>query len=280
MLQQLVVLTVALAALAGVFTIMERIWPAVPDLRARRSGRRTDVGYYFINAVITRSVSAVTMAVIVIVATGLIGRPLSVEDVRALTDRDTLVSGLPVGVQFALLIVIADFVGYWSHRLFHAEPRLWRVHAIHHSSRQLDWLAAVRVHPLNDVATNALQALPLLLVGFDFAALGGYVALLTVFAIFLHSNTPWSYGPLRYALASPVFHRWHHTTEKEGIDKNFAGLLPVWDLVFGTFYMPGDRQPMEFGVLGEPVPEGLWRQLLYPLRPGAVLVTADAPSAQ
>lgn len=79
-------------------------------------------------------------------------------------------------------------------------------------------------------------------------------------------------GPLKFVVASPVFHRWHHTTEKQGIDKNFAGLLPLWDLVFGTFYMPEGEQPLEFGVLGEEVPDGIWRQLLYPLRPGQTLV--------
>jgi len=51
-----------------------------------------------------------------------------------------------------------------------------------------------------------------------------------------------SVGPLRAVLASPRFHRWHHTSAKEGRDKNFAGLLPLWDILFGTYYMP-DLQP-------------------------------------
>jgi len=153
--------------------------------------------------------------------------------------------------------VIADFLGYWSHRLFHFDPQLWRIHSVHHLSRQVDWLAAVRVHSLNDALTTGVQAVPLLLIGFNFEAFGGYVALLTLYAIFLHSNVPWSYGPLRYVVASPVFHRWHHTTEKEGSGKNFAGLLPVWDLAFPTFYMPEGRQPMEFGIVGEAVPGGV-----------------------
>jgi sterol desaturase/sphingolipid hydroxylase (fatty acid hydroxylase superfamily) len=131
----------------------------------------------------------------------------------------------------------------------------------------------VRVHLFNDVLTSAAQALPLLLIGFDFAAFGGYLAALTLFAIFLHRNVPWSYGRFRYVVASRVFHRWHHTTEK-GIDENFAGFLQLWDLVFRTWYMPEGRWPMEFGIVGEAVPDGFWRQLLYPLRPGAVLLAA------
>lgn len=230
------------------------------------------MAYYFFNATVTKFVTAIFVGGIVLVGAWVVGRSMSGEELRALMSRETAISGLPTVVQFGLLLLIADFIGYWTHRLFHFEPRLWRIHAVHHSSRQVDWLAAARVHPFNDVLTNAAQALPLLLIGFDFAAFGGYVAALTLFAIFLHSNVPWSYGRFRYVVASPVFHRWHHTTEKEGIDKNFAGFLPLWDLVFGTWYMPEGRQPMEFGIVGEAVPEGFWRQLLYPLRPGAVLV--------
>jgi sterol desaturase/sphingolipid hydroxylase (fatty acid hydroxylase superfamily) len=65
-------------------------------------------------------------------------------------------------------------------------------------------------------------------------------------------------------VASPVFHRWHHTTEDEGRDTNFAGLFPVIDLAFGTFYMPAGRYPERFGVRGNAVPDGLWHQLMYP----------------
>jgi sterol desaturase/sphingolipid hydroxylase (fatty acid hydroxylase superfamily) len=77
-------------------------------------------------------------------------------------------------------------------------------------------------------------------------------------------------GPLRFVLASPAFHRWHHTSDEQGLDKNFAGLFPVWDLVFGTFYLPAE-QPTAFGVRDE-VPAGFLAQLAWPFRgraPGA-----------
>jgi sterol desaturase/sphingolipid hydroxylase (fatty acid hydroxylase superfamily) len=76
----------------------------------------------------------------------------------------------------------------------------------------------------------------------------------------------WTYGPLRYVFASPAFHRWHHTSEEEGLDKNFAGLFPFIDVIFGTFYMPVERQPQRFGILHNDVPEGLLGQLVYPFR--------------
>jgi sterol desaturase/sphingolipid hydroxylase (fatty acid hydroxylase superfamily) len=89
---------------------------------------------------------------------------------------------------------------------------------------------------------------------------------ISLYAILIHANLPWDYGPLRYVLASPRFHRWHHTSEAEGRDKNFAGLFPFLDLLFGSFYMPRGRVPVEFGAGDEPVPTGIWRQIAYPLR--------------
>jgi sterol desaturase/sphingolipid hydroxylase (fatty acid hydroxylase superfamily) len=70
-------------------------------------------------------------------------------------------------------------------------------------------------------------------------------------------------------IASPVFHRWHHTAEDEGLDKNFAGLFPTFDALFGTLYLPRDRQPQVFGVKNEAVPETLLAQLAYPFRRSA-----------
>ena len=96
-------------------------------------------------------------------------------------------------------------------------------------------------------------------------AVAGFAAVTTLYAIALHANLKWTYGPLRYVVASPAFHRWHHTCAEEGRDKNFAGFLPVWDLLFGTFFMPKGRQPAMFGV-AEPVPGGLLGQLVYPFR--------------
>jgi sterol desaturase/sphingolipid hydroxylase (fatty acid hydroxylase superfamily) len=63
----------------------------------------------------------------------------------------------------------------------------------------------------------------------------------------------------------PRFHRWHHTDESEARDKNFAGLLPLWDILFGTYYMPRDRRPASYGT-ATPVPTGLLGQLIFPFR--------------
>jgi sterol desaturase/sphingolipid hydroxylase (fatty acid hydroxylase superfamily) len=98
----------------------------------------------------------------------------------------------------------------------------------------------------------------------------GALPFFTAYAIFPHANVSWEFGSLRAVLASPRFHRWHHTAAEEGRDKNFAGLLPLWDILFGTYYMP-EAQPLRFGV-PEKIPANLLGQLLWPFRSGRVSV--------
>jgi len=167
-------------------------------------------------------------------------------------------------------------VGYWTHRAFHRVRRLWPFHAVHHSSARLDWLAAARVHPVNEIVSRIAVALPLVFLGFDWKVFGAAAPALTLYAILLHADVPWTFGPLRYVVASPRFHRWHHTSADEGLDKNFAGLFPVWDLLFGTFYMPV-HEPTRFGV-GDRVPTTIFGQLAFPFR-ARPPAPAPAPSA-
>jgi sterol desaturase/sphingolipid hydroxylase (fatty acid hydroxylase superfamily) len=110
--------------------------------------------------------------------------------------------------------------------------------------------------------------LPVLALGFAPVAVAGIVPVLTLMAILVHANVDWDWGPLRPVVVSPRFHRWHHTDEAEARDKNFAGLLPLWDILFGTYYMPRAQRPTRFGTL-TPVPRGLFGQLVFPFRRAA-----------
>lgn len=92
--------------------------------------------------------------------------------------------------------MLGDLIGYWTHRLFHGRM-LWRFHAVHHCSIEVDWLSSGRLHPVNDVASRAVALLLIALAGFPLTILAGYVPFLTVYAILLHANLPWTFGPLR-----------------------------------------------------------------------------------
>jgi sterol desaturase/sphingolipid hydroxylase (fatty acid hydroxylase superfamily) len=257
-------LIVGLIVLSGLFWVIERIRPALPGQRRRGVDTRVDVTYWFFTPLVTRAVTRLTVGIIFVAIAWWQG--LTLEELRHLaTTRQTWASALPLAVQVPLILLLADLLAYWTHRLFHARW-LWPFHAIHHSSTTVDWLSSVRLHPVNDVVARVVQVLPLYWMGFNAGALAAFVPFLTFYALLLHANVNWSYGPLRYIVASPRFHRWHHTSEEEGLDRNFAGLFPFIDLAFGTFYMPAGRQPQRFGLVGSVVPDGLFKQLAYPFR--------------
>ena len=171
----------------------------------------------------------------------------------------------PILLQAAIILFITDLVQYWGHRLFHRQP-LWRFHSIHHAPEQVDWLTSVRMHPINFILYSTLINVVISLAGFSPRAVIALMPFNTFFGFLVHANLNWTFGPFRYVIASPVFHRWHHTTEAEGLDKNFAGMFPCIDLIFGTFYMPAGREPLQFGILRDDVPDGLLAQLAYPFR--------------
>jgi sterol desaturase/sphingolipid hydroxylase (fatty acid hydroxylase superfamily) len=82
----------------------------------------------------------------------------------------------------------------------------------------------------------------------------------------VHANLDWTLGPLKYVLASPVFHRWHHTALDRGGSRNFAGAFAFWDMLFGTCYMPEHQLPDAYGIDDASFPQGFGSQLLYPFR--------------
>ena len=119
-----------------------------------------------------------------------------------------------------------------------------------------------------DVAvTRGLTYVPVYVLGFAEAPLFAYVAFVSIQATFIHANVRFRFPLLRNLIATPQFHHWHHSAEREAVDKNFAVHLPVLDALFGTYYMPRDRWPASYGLSGgEPVPPGYTRQLMYPFR--------------
>ena len=168
---------------------------------------------------------------------------------------------LPLAVQALAILVVMDVIQYWLHRGFHGRT-LWPFHAIHHSAVDLDWSTTFRIHPANFVVYSAGALALVKLIGFSPAAFVIIGPFNLVIGALVHANLDWTFGPFRYVIASPVFHRWHHVRDPEVHDRNFAPTFPVLDLVFGTFYLPRDRLPADFGVEG--VPPHFLAQLIYP----------------
>jgi sterol desaturase/sphingolipid hydroxylase (fatty acid hydroxylase superfamily) len=225
-----------------------------------------DVAWWIFTPTLGKLFTGIVVGGSLLVLAALLGLSVTPDQLRESGLRETWISRQPFLLQFAAFLVLADLLAYWNHRAFHSVSRLWRIHAVHHSSTELDWLSSVRVHPLNDAIGSAVVATPLLLLGFAPAALAAYLPFLTLYAIMLHANVSWSFGPLRGVIASPAYHRWHHSAEAQALDKNFAGLFPLYDRLFGTYYLPRDLKPQRFGIAGEAPPAGFVGQMLYPFR--------------
>jgi sterol desaturase/sphingolipid hydroxylase (fatty acid hydroxylase superfamily) len=169
----------------------------------------------------------------------------------------------PIAVQALGILVAMDFIQYWLHRLFHGRT-LWPFHAIHHSAEDLDWTTTFRIHPVNFVIYSAGALALVRLAGFSPAAFLVIGPFNLVIGALVHANLNWTFGPLRYVIASPVYHRWHHVKDPAIHNRNFAPTFPVWDLMFGTYYMPSGVLPQDYGAPG--VPRHFLAQLVWPFR--------------
>jgi sterol desaturase/sphingolipid hydroxylase (fatty acid hydroxylase superfamily) len=184
---------------------------------------------------------------------------------------------LPFWTQVIVQLVVADFLLYWIHRLFHGNT-MWRYHAIHHSSEEIDWTTSYRFHPINLVLQPALVTMIMLALGISPAVMAFLVPFDILSSAWVHSNLNWTLGPLKYLVATPVFHRWHHTLPDKGGDSNFAPTFAFWDWAFGTFYMPEGKLPRTFGCDDPLFPEGYFRQLFYPFRSKGTEAPAIEPA--
>lgn len=171
-------------------------------------------------------------------------------------------------VQFLLIVVVADLLQYWTHRAYHEVPFLWRLHRVHHSVRRLDWLAGSRLHLGEILATRGTIFAGIYLMGFDERAFGAYLAFVALHATFIHSNLRWRFPAVERWFVTARYHHFHHSSEDEAIDRNYAVHLPVLDRLFGTFFLPADgRWPKSYGLAGgETVPGGYVGQFFSAFR--------------
>lgn len=243
-----------LLVLLVLFVPLERLLPHRADQPILRPQWTLDAIYLLLNGILIRAGFVAVVALAMPAIDGLVPEALRAE-----------VAGLPLWAQIPLAIVIADLGFYAHHRLFHAVPFLWRFHAIHHSIERLDWLAAHRVHPIDQVASAAMSLLPLYALGFSAEAMAVQAGLYFMQSHLVHSNTRLGLGPFDAVFASPRFHHWHHTNAAAAHDRNFGGQLLVWDRLFGTLHLPA-AMPDRYGT-DDPVPASYHRQLAWPFLP-------------
>jgi sterol desaturase/sphingolipid hydroxylase (fatty acid hydroxylase superfamily) len=219
--------------------------------RLRRPGLGTDIAFGITQPVLTLlgvSVGAVIGTFSLVWLPGLALRPL--------------VLALPDGARMVLGVVLFDLATYWVHRWSHEVPFLWRFHRVHHSTERLDWVSGLRGHPFD----GALLAPPfvfLLVAGFSAELAGALAVVQIVTGLFLHANVRWRWRALHRVVITPEFHHWHHADEPAAHNSNYSVFLPLWDLLFGTYYMPRDRRPQRYGVT-PPLPAGFAALIAHP----------------
>jgi len=148
----------------------------------------------------------------------------------------------PMIGQLALALLVGEFGPYWWHRACHENSWLWRIHATHHSSTRLYWLNSCRFHPIDSCAQYALEVLPLIVLGCGPDVLALFILATAVIGMFQHTNVALRLGLLNWIFSMTELHRWHHSRETREGNSNYGANLIVWDILFGTRYLPVQRQ--------------------------------------
>ncbi|MGB6405318.1 MAG: sterol desaturase family protein [Candidatus Sulfotelmatobacter sp.] len=240
--------------MALIYVPLERLWPQYPKQGTFRNEWTLDV-VYFMSTHLPIQILSFLVLLPATQATKYLGVPA----------LQHLIARMPWLLQFFLAVVVADLAEYFIHLALHKVPFLWRFHAVHHSSKALDWIAGSRSHFVDDTLVRGFILVPLMF-GFSQSIILAYLIFVTLHATWTHCH----YGPnskwIEKFLVMPRYLHWHHTSQKEGIDKNFAIHFPWIDKLFGTYYYP-EEWPERYGPDGEEIAKSFLGQTIQPFTP-------------
>jgi len=146
-----------------------------------------------------------------------------------------------------IALILTDFVYYWEHRFSHKLKYLWFFHEVHHSSKQFNLTTSFRLHWFGRLTAPIIFA-PLILIGFKAEQVLLFFIVNLFYQFFLHTKLIGKLGIVEGIINTPSAHRVHHARNLQYIDKNFGGILMVWDRLFGTYKAEGVAP--KFGILG------------------------------
>ncbi len=189
-----------------------------------------------------------TAATIVVFALNYGAAVLFQKDINAFAQSSYSLLGIPTlapdfwsghlfWIGMIVAVVALDFCDYVIHRLMHTKW-IWPAHAAHHSDTFVNAFSTYRVHFLEPVLMMVNYMV--VLTWMQLPQLIPVVVLLRlVHNTYIHMDLPWDHGRFKYLIASPMFHRWHHADVPQAQGKNLANIIPAFDVLFGTYYMPG-----------------------------------------
>ncbi|WP_312784722.1 sterol desaturase family protein [Brevundimonas sp.] len=180
--------------------------------------------------------------------------------------------GMPAWLLVVVSFLLIDLLAYLSHALFHGAPWLWRLHRAHHTDGVVDASTGVRHHPVETLASAALQLTVFAILGVPLLVILAYGLITTLWQFVTHADVRLPEPidrALRLVVVTPGMHRVHHSVRMDEGNSNFGMVLSVWDRLFGTYRRrpAAERAGMDLGVEGESGAPNLTALLVDPLRP-------------
>ncbi|MBN9670855.1 sterol desaturase family protein [Roseibium aggregatum] len=151
----------------------------------------------------------------------------------------------------AALFLATEFLYYWFHRASHRIRWMWATHSVHHSATHFNLTAAIRLGWTGQISGNFLFFLVLPLIGFHPFSVVGMLGLNLAYQFFVHTEAVPRLGPLEWVLNTPAHHRVHHASNASCLDKNYGGILIVFDRLFGTFAEAPVEERLRYGLAGK-----------------------------
>jgi sterol desaturase/sphingolipid hydroxylase (fatty acid hydroxylase superfamily) len=157
---------------------------------------------------------------------------------------------LPLTNAWSLLFLFVgiEFFYYWHHRAAHRIRWMWATHAVHHSAEHLNLSAAYRLGWTGLLSGNIIFFMPLLWLGFHPIAILTGLSLNLLYQFWIHTELVPKLGALEWFLNTPSHHRVHHASNRDYIDRNYGGVLIVFDRLFGTFAEESNKNPPVYGL--------------------------------
>jgi sterol desaturase/sphingolipid hydroxylase (fatty acid hydroxylase superfamily) len=243
---------------AGIITLLEFCYPYSKNWYANKNDFGNDLAF---------------MTLVQIALPTILSFFISITLLETFKANDFSFKGLwphswPMLAQGILMLFIADFLGYWVHRFAHTWSLLWRFHAVHHSPHKLYWVNVGRFHPIEKTYQYLFSTLPFLVIGVHLEVLSIYFVIYGINGFFQHCNIDVKLGPLNYVFSGPELHHWHHSKKIKESNNNYGNTLIIYDLMFGTYFLPKERDVGDLGLLNRNYPLDFLSQMRTPFIKG------------
>ncbi|MFN8670654.1 MAG: sterol desaturase family protein [Candidatus Sericytochromatia bacterium] len=238
-----------------IFILIEKIFPLYKKQPIFRKEWQTDFIYFVVNHFL--------VGLVLLIVNFLVHK---IFGLFVLNEFQNFIQNITYLPQVFLCVLVADLIQYWVHRAYHEIPFLWRIHSIHHSIKTMDWLAGSRIHILELIFTRVSILGVLYVFGFEKTVMDAYIIIVGFQAVLNHSNVSLPWGFLKYFIVTPEFHHWHHSSEKEALDRNYAAHFSFLDYFFGTVVKSKNKFPEKYGVVGDYIPNDFIKQQLVPFK--------------